>query len=571
MPAQDPRAAASCRSEGGYSRIEWLVIGAVILVIVAGAVVLGRMVASSMSAEPVESAPPSAAVPVCGENQWFDSVSRQCLARPQCSSDQTYDETTNTCAARAPKPTAIEPSSGLSTGGTEVRISGSGFEDGATVTIDGIPATAVQWVSGEAITAVTPGSQNQYPVDVVVTNPTGAQGTLDNGFLYVAPPVEHITEVIPPTGSKSGGEAVIIKGLDFVDGALVTFFGRPATDVEVLNDTTIRAITPIGPDGPVTVNVRNPGQDPFTLEDGFTYLDKAPRVVMLVRPAEGAVAGGTKITIAGTGFAPKASVAIGGKKAKKVKVISSTKITAVTPPGAEGPAAVAVRNPGLPAAILKDAFTYVPAPTVESVKPAKGPDAGGTKVTIVGTGFDPDAAVTIGGAPAVDVKVVNATTITATTPPGTVGPVAVAVENPKQPVGSLKDAFTYVPGPKPTPKPTPTPSPTPRPTPSPSPGPTLPRCRPLSLPAFTAPAGTDVTLDEAALFPADITSPQLLGASYTGDPGDGEGNTILWTASPPLVDWSVAAEPGRNGTLTYSYRSPSCSGTGTGTMAIGSS
>ncbi len=70
------------------------------------------------------------------------------------------------------------------------------------------------------------------------------------------------------------------------------------------------------------------------------------------------------------------------------------------------------------------------APTVTSISPASGPIAGGTSVTITGTGFTGATGVTIGGAPATNVIVVNATTITCTTPAGTAGARSVVVTTP---------------------------------------------------------------------------------------------------------------------------------------------
>ena len=55
-------------------------------------------------------------------------------------------------------------------------------------------------------------------------------------------------------------------------------------------------------------------------------------------------------------------------------------------------------------------------PTVGSVSPNGGSTAGGTAVTIVGTGFVTPATVTLDGTAALAVAVANATTITATTP-----------------------------------------------------------------------------------------------------------------------------------------------------------
>ena len=61
-----------------------------------------------------------------------------------------------------------------------------------------------------------------------------------------------------------------------------------------------------------------------------------------------------------------------------------------------------------------------PAPTVTGVSPASGPLAGGTEITITGTGFIGATAVTVGGNLATSV-IVNetGTSITAITPPGT--------------------------------------------------------------------------------------------------------------------------------------------------------
>jgi formylglycine-generating enzyme required for sulfatase activity len=60
-------------------------------------------------------------------------------------------------------------------------------------------------------------------------------------------------------------------------------------------------------------------------------------------------------------------------------------------------------------------------PSIASVTPAVGGTEGGTTVTIRGSSFDASTTVTIGGAAATSVTVVNATTLTAVTPAGTLG------------------------------------------------------------------------------------------------------------------------------------------------------
>jgi hypothetical protein len=85
----------------------------------------------------------------------------------------------------------------------------------------------------------------------------------------------------------------------------------------------------------------------------------------------------------------------------------------------------------------------VAAPTVGSVSPNNGPAAGGTGVTITGTGFATGATVTFGGTAATNVVMVNGTTITATTAGHAAGAVTVAVTNPDTQSGSLANGFTY--------------------------------------------------------------------------------------------------------------------------------
>jgi len=80
-------------------------------------------------------------------------------------------------------PFSITPASGPSAGGTGVTIAGTDFEDGATVTIGGVPATTINVLDFNHISAAAPplpaGSLN----DVVVTMPEGITGTLEKGFV----------------------------------------------------------------------------------------------------------------------------------------------------------------------------------------------------------------------------------------------------------------------------------------------------------------------------------------------------------------------------------------------------
>jgi len=71
--------------------------------------------------------------------------------------------------------------------------------------------------------------------------------------------------------------------------------------------------------------------------------------------------------------------------------------------------------------------------------------AGGTPVTITGAGFTGATAVTFGGTAATAVVVVNANTLTATTPAKAAGTYDVRVTTPKgtSTIGGAADNFVY--------------------------------------------------------------------------------------------------------------------------------
>jgi len=88
--------------------------------------------------------------------------------------------------APAPAVTAIAPASGTIAGATQVTIVGANFVSGATVTIGGVDATGVTFVSADTLTAVVPAGAAAGVADVVVTNPDSRAGTLTGGYTYLA-------------------------------------------------------------------------------------------------------------------------------------------------------------------------------------------------------------------------------------------------------------------------------------------------------------------------------------------------------------------------------------------------
>ena len=167
-----------------------------------------------------------------------------------------------------------------------------------------------------------------------------------------------------------------------------------------------------------------------------------------ISPAAGPLAGGTSVTITGTNLAGATAVKFGATAVTTFFISNTgTQIVVNSPAGSAGTVDVTVVTPGgaSPVNSPADQFSYAAAPSGDGHQSDVGPAAGGTSVTITGTGFTGATAVDFGTTAATNVMVKSATQITATSPAGT-GTVDVTVVTPggASPVNSPADQFSYV-------------------------------------------------------------------------------------------------------------------------------
>jgi hypothetical protein len=230
-------------------------------------------------------------------------------------------------------------------------------------------------------------------------------------------PAPAISSVSPTSGPVAGGTTVTILGTDLSGATSVSFGGTSATIVSN-SSTQIVVTAPPGSAATVEITVLYGVLGTYT-PSTYTYIP-VPTVTG-VSPSTGLVAGGTSVTITGTGFTTATSVNFGSTviSSPNFTVNSDTSITVTSPAGSVGTVHLAVTNPTATSATsTADRFTYVVAPTVTSISPATGPTSGGTVVTLTGSAFTGATAVTFGSIAATSFTVVNDTTITATSPPG---------------------------------------------------------------------------------------------------------------------------------------------------------
>ena len=336
--------------------------------------------------------------------------------------------------------TAISPSTGSTSGGTVVEISGTNFSSASTVAFGLNAATNVSYNSTTGkLTATSPaGVAGTVSIIVTTGGSTSANVSADD-FVYTA--TVAVTGISPLVGPTPGGTVVEISGTNFTSASTVTFGSNAATNVSY-NSTTgkLTATSPAGT-GAVNVRVTTSGTQ-SAISSQFTYF--APPTITGLSRTTGPNGGGSSVVITGTNFTSASTVAFGSNNVSVFTINSTTQITATSPAGT-GAVDVRVSNQGGTSEnVAFDNFTYFPLPAVTTISPTTGTTAGGTVVTITGENFTGATGVKFGTVDGTSVTVVSGTQITATAPAGT-GEVNVTVITPGgTSANALYGKFTYV-------------------------------------------------------------------------------------------------------------------------------
>jgi len=359
------------------------------------------------------------------------------------------DEFTFVASGPAPSVTKVSPSSGPSTGGTSVAVTGTGFTGASAVDFGTTLATSYTVNSATSITAVSPpGSPGKLDVTVTTPNGTSPNAIADQFTYTVVPPA--VIGVSPDSGPTGGGTAVTITGTDLSGATAVAFGSTPATSFTVNSSSSISATSP--PESAAVVDVTvttSAGTSTTSAADQFTFGSPPPPgpSVAALSPTSGLTTGGTSVTITGSGFTGTTAVDFGTVSAL-FQVESDSTISAIAPAQlAAGRVDVTVTAAGGKSPVAKaDRFVYMtppPLPTVNRIAPATGSVVGGTTMTIFGKGFKGATAVHIGTVP-VPFVVVSNRSITATSPAGKAGIVHVTVTTPDgTSATSISDEFTF--------------------------------------------------------------------------------------------------------------------------------
>ncbi len=152
-----------------------------------------------------------------------------------------------------------------------------------------------------------------------------------------------ILDINPKIVSTAGGGTITLTGNNFAPSCVVLIDGNVCS-TSFANPNQIFATTPAHAAGYVNVQVINPGPQISNIISGVLQYAAVPTFTSIT-PDNGDIAGGTSVTIAGTGFVSGATVKFDGINATSISVASSTSITCVTPAHAAGVVQVSITNP----------------------------------------------------------------------------------------------------------------------------------------------------------------------------------------------------------------------------------
>jgi formylglycine-generating enzyme required for sulfatase activity len=161
-------------------------------------------------------------------------------------------------------------------------------------------------------------------------------------------------DTIDPPGAPAGeSRTVTLYGAHLLNPLAVTFGGIAVPVVQGTPDT-LTVIAPAMKIGQQSVIVTTRGGSVIA----GTYTSSLAPTATSVSPRIGTAQGGSTVLIEGSGFYATPDVHFAGIPARSVTVISSTRLTAVTPPGAVGRAISVSVTTASGSAIATNAYTY---------------------------------------------------------------------------------------------------------------------------------------------------------------------------------------------------------------------
>jgi alpha-tubulin suppressor-like RCC1 family protein len=326
---------------------------------------------------------------------------------------------------------SVEPSLGPTVGGTAVIVSGSGFDPSLSTWRCRFGGIGSPWftataVSTAQIACTSPATTTIGATPIAVSGDTGATSATDAKveFTYFTSPT--VAALTPSSGPSQGGTTVTITGANLVvqqSRSILCKFGAiaPVTATS-LSPTSVPCTSP-GGTGTLPVEISlNGGLDFSTSAVTFAYFE-----LTQIDPVLVSVAGGSEITVTGTGFTlaalPVTKCRFGSTVVAASKFIDTVRVVCIAPEFSTPSPSTAVAfstNDGAGFA-TRDSVTLAvfATPQLTAVTPAAGPSRGGTVVTVTGTSL-PESPISpqCRFETTLIAATITSNTVTCTAPPG---------------------------------------------------------------------------------------------------------------------------------------------------------
>ncbi|XP_069815730.1 fibrocystin-L-like [Dendropsophus ebraccatus] len=285
-------------------------------------------------------------------------------------------------------------------------INGTGFSnqvsnDTSNVKIGDLACTILAITDTEIKCQVPKASAGTFPITVYISG-LGYAVSYGGNLTFTYQII--VSSITPTSGSLAGGTLVTIYGSGFSNNSTVELGGKKCS-VVFANLTAINCITPAGAAGSADVVIFANGFSK-TLPNVFSFTSSLVPTITGINPNTSSVLGNITLTISGSGFQDQSvdnAVSLGNKPCQ-LQEWTPTKITCLLPalPPGKYTVLVKVGNLGFAVSSMANEPSVEYILEVNSIVPQYGSLYGGSRVTLIGSGFSDvpsDNEVKIGSLP----------------------------------------------------------------------------------------------------------------------------------------------------------------------------